>query len=208
MPRAQGQVDLAKTEAILNAAGDIFSAQGLMASIDEVARRARVSKQTIYNRYGSKTELIRAMIVRRVRASLSPLQNVAPEAPVQDTLTAWARTMLQLVVYGHPLKILRVTIQAAGQMPDLAQMVFEYGPMASRRALADYLESQVALGRLEMDDAMEAAEFYAGMVVTSRQIAALMGLDPVGTEEMLQRVSEESARRFVRAYAPTKPASH
>ena len=72
MPRAQGQVDLAKTEAILNAAGDIFSAQGLMASIDEVARRARVSKQTIYNRYGSKTELIRAMIVRRVRASLSP----------------------------------------------------------------------------------------------------------------------------------------
>lgn len=208
MPRAQGQVDLAKTEAILNAAGDIFSAQGLAASIDEVARRARVSKQTIYNRYGSKTELIRAMIVRRVRASLLPLQNVSPETPVEETLSAWARTMLELVVYGHPLKILRVTIQAAGQMPDVARMVFEFGPVASRRALAAYLESQVALGRLEMDDPMEAAEFYAGMVVTSRQIAALMGLDPVGTEDMLVRVSEESARRFVRAYAPVKPAPH
>ena len=207
MPRAQGQVDLAKTEAILNAAGDIFSAQGLWASIDDVARRARVSKQTIYNRDGSKAELIRAMIVRRVNSSLSPLREVDPNASVEQTLTAWARSMLAHVVYGHPLKILRVTIQAAGQMPDLARMVFEYGPMASRKALAEYLETEVKRGRLEMDDPMEAADFYAGMVVTSRQIAALMGLDPVGTEEMLLRVSGESARRFVRAYAPSKSAA-
>ena len=66
MPRAVGQIDLAKTEAILDAAAEVFGERGTAASMEEIARRACVSKQTIYNHFGSKPELIRALVDRRV----------------------------------------------------------------------------------------------------------------------------------------------
>jgi TetR/AcrR family transcriptional repressor of mexJK operon len=66
MPRLVGQIDLAKTEAILDAASEVLGERGLAAPMEAIARRAGVSKQTVYNHYGSKAELIRALVDRRV----------------------------------------------------------------------------------------------------------------------------------------------
>ena len=71
MPRAAGQIDRAKNEAILDAASDVIFERGLGAPLDEVARRAGVSKQTIYNHYGSKGDLVRALIERRIEEHLA-----------------------------------------------------------------------------------------------------------------------------------------
>ena len=54
MPRVAGQIDVAKNEAILDAAVAAMGERGLAVSLEEVARRAGDSKQTIYNHYGSK----------------------------------------------------------------------------------------------------------------------------------------------------------
>ena len=43
MARLTGQIDLAKTEAILDAAAEVLAERGLAAPIEEIARRARVS---------------------------------------------------------------------------------------------------------------------------------------------------------------------
>jgi AcrR family transcriptional regulator len=67
MPRVAGQIDRAKTEAILEATAEAIYARGLGVSVDEIARRAGVSKQTIYNHYGSKADLIRALIETRAQ---------------------------------------------------------------------------------------------------------------------------------------------
>jgi AcrR family transcriptional regulator len=49
--------------AVLNAARDVFSAQGADAPIAAVAERAGVGVGTLYRRYGSKTELLQRMCV-------------------------------------------------------------------------------------------------------------------------------------------------
>jgi len=49
--------------AVLNAARDVFSAQGADAPISAVAERAGVGVGTLYRRYGSKTELLQRMCV-------------------------------------------------------------------------------------------------------------------------------------------------
>ena len=61
MARVIGQIDLSKNEAILDAAVDVLGERGITAPMEEIARRAHVSKQTIYNHYGSKAELVRAL---------------------------------------------------------------------------------------------------------------------------------------------------
>jgi AcrR family transcriptional regulator len=204
MPRHLGQVDVHKTDAILDAAGEVFAARGLSASIDEVARRACVSKQTIYNRYGSKTELVRAMVRRRVDAMAEPLHGPDPNAPVEEVLALYARRLMEQTLYTRALTIMQVTMQAAGHMPEMARAVFEAGPRANRRALAAYLAEETCKGRLEVGDPMEAAEFFAGMVVTTRQMAALMGAEIRLDSAQLDHISQEAAMRFVRAYAPRR----
>ena len=65
MPRAPGQIDEQKSQAIMAAAVDLFARKGAKASMAEIARMAGVSKQTLYNRYPSKAELARALLTQR-----------------------------------------------------------------------------------------------------------------------------------------------
>ena len=202
MPRRPGQIDLSKTEAILDAAGELFSGRGLSVSIDEVARRAGVSKQTIYNRSGSKADLIRALISRRVTAITAPLRVPGAAEKPEEALTAYACELLDSLVFSRAVAIIRLTIEAAANMPDIARAVFEAGPRATRRQLAEFLATEAALGRLDIDRPGEAAEIFTGMVLSSRQMAALMGMDPGLTPGEVDQVARECARRFMRAYAP------
>ena len=65
MPRALGQIDARKSEAIITAAFAVLAERGLSAPLEEVARRANVSKQTVYNHYGSKAQLLQALELKR-----------------------------------------------------------------------------------------------------------------------------------------------
>ena len=84
MARALGQVDERKGEAILDAARDVFAEKGPAATMEEIARRAGVSKQTLYNRFGSKLEIGRALAARRSEAVTAPhVTHWAPRSPTQ-----------------------------------------------------------------------------------------------------------------------------
>lgn len=200
MPRAVGQIDSAKTEAILDAASEVLAERGLSAPMEAIARRAGVSKQTVYNRYGSKAELVRALVERRVDSMTAPFRAEGAMEHPEEALAAYARTLLEVVTRTQSL--LRVTIQSAGEMPDVAGVVFETGPLRSRRQVANFLEAETKAGRLAVDDPMQAAEFFAGMVIGHRQTGALLGMSKPLADAEIERVAREAANRFLRAYAP------
>ena len=201
MPRAPGQIDLAKTEAILDAAAEVFGERGLAASMEEIARRARVSKQTIYNHYGSKPELIRAIVDRRVAEITAPL--LMPEAVdhPEEALAALGRSMLTAVLTVRGTSMLRMTVESAAEQPDLARAFFEAGPATSRRRLAEFLTMETENGRMAVDDPVMAAEFFASMVIGGHQIAQLLGVERQFTPEEIDRVAGEAAARFMKAYS-------
>jgi len=202
MPRAVGQIDRVKNEAILEAAADILSERGLSAPMAMIARRAKVSKQTIYNHYGAKLDLIQALVQRRVDAMTAPLSAANSTASAEDTLTAFATVLLKLVSPPNGSRILRLTIQSSGEMPELARDVFAAGPRAAVKRLSQFMAQEMKAGRLEASDPVEAAEIFQGMTAGHRQTAALLGcaidLDEIDIEPMARRC----ARRFLKAYAP------
>ena len=199
MPRAPGQIDRVKNEAILQAAGDVLAERGLSAPMSMIARRARVSKQTIYNHYGAKTDLIRALASRRVSLLTAPLEP-AVEAATEDKLATYARTLLGMVTAPATFALMRLTVQSANELPELAREVYEAGPKTSRERLAAFLTAENAAGRLSIPDAVEAAEMFIGMVSGQRQTRALLGLPAEAVGEQLDKLSREVAYRFVRAY--------
>jgi AcrR family transcriptional regulator len=90
MPRALGQIDEYKSRAILRAAAELFREKGAKVSMAEVARRAGVSKQTLYNRYPTKTAIARDLAAQRSEETVAPL---ASNLDVETALAALAETL-------------------------------------------------------------------------------------------------------------------
>src|SRR5918996_28531 len=66
-------MSLAHRERVLRAATSSFLARGYASSVDDIARRARVAKQTVYQHFASKDELFKAVagdLARRVLVKL------------------------------------------------------------------------------------------------------------------------------------------
>ena len=202
MPRVVGQIDRAKNEAILDAAVEVLSERGVTGALEEIARRAGVSKQTVYNHYGSKAGLVQALCQRRVAEMTAPLE--APDAVEhpQEALAGFARVLLQTVLNPSRFTLMRIAMQGAAEMPEVGRATFEAGPRANRRRLADFIALEAEAGRLHAPDPMQAAEFFAGMVIGSFQMAVLLGVDPEVDEARAEAVAQEAAARFMRAYAP------
>lgn len=198
MPRAPGQVDEQKSEAILQAAQDLFAEKGAGASMAEIARRAGVSKQTLYNRFPSKTEIGRALAAQRSDAITAPLRSGAgPE----DVLAAIAETLIYKIRQGGKHASLRGVALMSPEAPELAQAIYDAGPGSSVRRIAEWLTEQDHLGRLSVPDPALAAEMFAGMVLGHGHLRAVLGLaqPPVADAAAHAR---ETARRFIRAFAP------
>ncbi|ODT86157.1 TetR/AcrR family transcriptional regulator [Phenylobacterium sp. SCN 70-31] len=202
MPRIAGRIDLSKNEAILDAAVEVLTERGVSASMEEIARRAGVSKQTIYNHYGSKAELIRALMARRVHEITASLETPGAAENPREALAAFARILLEMAMTSRAVAFMRMAMLDATRLADMGVAVFEAGPRASRRKLAQFLALETAAGRLNCPDPQEAAEFFAGMVLGSYQTASLLGVDTTLDDFRIDRLAREAAHRFLRAYAP------
>lgn len=201
MPRAPGQIDRAKNEAILDAAAEILSEKGLSAPMALIARRANVSKQTIYNHYGAKMDLIQALVQRRVEAMTQPL--VEPETPTEpiEALAAFATTLIRFVVAPSGANIMRLTIQSSTETPKLAYDVMQAGPVATVDRLSRFMKAEMDAGRMAEADPLEAAEMFAGMAAGHKQTLALLGYPVTLQENDIRALALRLAERFWRAYA-------
>ena len=96
---------------ILRAAAEVFTARGLQASLDEVARHAGVGVGTVYRRFPDKESLVEALFAERVQAMVG-LAERALAAPdswtglisfLEDgaTLLARDRALTEIFMYGR-----------------------------------------------------------------------------------------------------------
>jgi len=196
MPRAPGQIDEQKSQAIMAAAVDLFARKGAKASMAEIARMAGVSKQTLYNRYPSKAELARALLTQRSLSITSPLEQ---SDTLQQALCGMANALLTRVVQTNSSEHLRALAFVSREDHELAAAVFEAGPARTLTRLSQWLKERHGKGELDIPNPEEAAEIFVGMVLGHAHLRMVLGLEAV--EMDVAQHAEETARRFMRAYA-------
>ncbi|TPW01371.1 MAG: TetR family transcriptional regulator [bacterium] len=196
MARVRGQVDETKTEAILEAATALFGEKGALASMDQIARRAGVSRQTLYNRFPNKLEIGRALAARRSDAISAPLRAGGDPATV---LTAFAVGLLDKLFRVDAGASLRGVALMSPEMPDLADAIYQAGPAEGMRRLAAWLAEQDRLELLRIPEPEVAAEMFAGMVLGHGHLRAILGVAQPPLD--LEAHAAEAVRRFVRAFA-------
>lgn len=164
----------AKRGAILAAATELFLRDGFEpTSMDEVARTAAVSKQTIYHHFGNK-EMLFAAIIRDRSQGLLDTTAFEASGDVRAVLRGLGRYLIELALRPSSLALHRLIIGESARFPELGQIAYECGARPSVQALARYLAGQSHHGVLAVDDPDFAAEQFFGLVLGQLHLRALI----------------------------------
>ena len=196
-----------KHDVICEAAKRVFLHEGYRASMDLVAAEAGVSKQTVYNHFGSKEGLFRAIIEGCSEGFLIVL--VGGDPGVSDpgeTLRQLGERFLGLVLDPESLALHRMLVAEAPRFPDLAEEVYGAGPGQAVRRLAAYLGQQDRRGTLAVPDPVLSAEQFLGALTGHVHLRALLGVARPSAAEVEQAV-RHAVGAFLRAHARPGPAA-
>jgi TetR/AcrR family transcriptional repressor of mexJK operon len=195
-----------KRRAILDAATEVFLSNGYRgASMDEIAARAAVSKQTVYKHFSDKESLFSAIVTGAVDEAGDPVHDevlrLKETADVEADLRSLARLLLRRVMQPRIVQLRRLVIGESGRFPELGRMFYEKGPGRTIAALADAFETLAARGLLRVDDPQLAAAHFNWLVMSiPLNRAMLLGEDDPLAPAELDSYGEAGARAFLRAY--------
>ncbi len=171
----------ARPEEILQAALEVFTDRGFAATkLEDVARRAGVTKGTIYLYYESKEALFMAL----VRETIVPV--IAKGEALANSFTGTARDLFEQLVREYfrlvgdtPLSgIPRLMIAEAGNFPELARFYYEEVVTRGHRLMAGVLERGMKAGEFRRVDVAVATKLAMAplmhAVVARKAFAACM----------------------------------
>jgi len=204
IPRPAGAVS--KREAIIEAAADIFAEAGYAAaSIDAIASRAGVSRQTVYNQIGDKEKVFKAVvaeITQRSSAGFFAVLDTFPDRPqnLEAELTAFtARLLRKAVCDPNGRWLVRLVEREGARYPELFTTWREYGPGKKYPAVAARLAQLVLAGYLELDDPALAARQYMALAVADIRSDLQLGVKT--SDEEIDAMAANAVKTFLRAFA-------
>jgi AcrR family transcriptional regulator len=203
-PAAQ-RSHFAKRISILEAAANVFCREGFAgANIDMIAAEAGVSRQTVYNHHGDKTNLFVAVvreITERTNAGVFATLATFPDQPrdLEAELIEFAMRLNRNCLCNRDGKFLRKLIQTEGERyPELFETWRTDGPGKTWAALAARFARLAYAGFLHMDDPDVAALQFLALVNADLQMSLMLGIAP--SEEELRAAATNAVRTFLRAY--------
>jgi TetR/AcrR family transcriptional repressor of mexJK operon len=186
---------------LVEAATAVFLEEGYRASVDRIAARAGVAKQTFYNHFPSKGDAF-AEVVRHGTASIL-VSLEGDGAPLRERLQRFAFAFRQKVLGAEGIAFFRAIVAEAPRFPELTKAFYASGPAQTIRRLAAVLEEAMEAGELRRDDPVFAAQMLTGMLIEGERTARLF------SDKSFAPPKPADATRildvFLRAYAPDAP---
>jgi TetR/AcrR family transcriptional regulator, mexJK operon transcriptional repressor len=176
-------IDQGKRKRVCEAAIREFIEDGYGASMDRIATRAGVAKQTLYNQFGNKESLF-AEVIRQsfddITVSLGE-----PGADLRRSLLSFATAFRAKALSSHGLGMHRALIAQAPRFPKLARVIHEKGPANARETLARFLQAAIDAGQLRDNDPQFLAELLLSMLAGFERVRLLYGVktDPTSLSE-------------------------
>lgn len=187
---------VANRERVLRAATSSFLARGYRSSVDDIARRAGVAKQTVYHHFPSKDRLFKEVARDLAKRVLIELE-AAPQNLRADLLR-FALAYRDRALGAQGIATFRTLVPEVTRFPSMARAMYAASAGELIRRLAGYLDKAMQAGSLRRDDAELAAEMLLSMLAGQDRIKRLFAVP---------RSVESEARRagrivdcFLRAY--------
>lgn len=170
-------------------------------SVDDIAQRAGVSKQTVYSHYSNKETLFALAVEAKCRESGVGPDEIDPNIPPRTLLLDMGRRLMRLLTSPEAVRVHCVCTASADTYPELGRLFFEHGPLQTVKVFAEYLQAQNERNRLEIEDSNRAAWQFISMLKGEAQMRAHFNLKRQSEEE-LDAYIKSCVEVFLRAYAP------
>jgi AcrR family transcriptional regulator len=201
-PELAEHEESAKRRQIMDGAREVFLAQGFdAASMGEIARKAGVSKGTLYVYFDSKEQLFEAIAQEACGAQAEGVFSLDPaDHDVEAVLTRLGRSYAKFHCRPGAMSPLRTVISISERMPEIGRKFYETGPAEGVAKVRCYLEGQVAAGILAIEDCeVAAAQFLDSCVATIRKLL-LYNAGDAPSDERIDHVVGIAVRMFLAAY--------
>ncbi len=172
-----------RDQRLIDVATRLFLDRGYDAtSLDAVAEAARVSKPTVYARYGDKRGLSAEVLRREIERWLAPLATAAEtqltsssDISVEQRLIEIGREMLMFTCGPDAVAFSRMMTSQAINFPDVAKLGKEEGWLKAVSTTARFFDHLVAQGGMDLEDTGIAAEVFLDVVVGHTHRMATFG---------------------------------
>lgn len=198
--RPKSLPDPLRRQAIIDTARRTFIELGLMGTTTEiVASRCRISKQTLYRLFPSKTDLFIAVVAAHRQMMLDLPRPADEDAPLAEVIGKIFMLEIDAETEREREAFIRMVMQQSHQMPELMEVLFREGPDTSRRQLAEWLSGEMAKGRLVLEDPVTGARMLMDLLMGG------IGRGPKGWKDLAdrRRHMEQAIALFVRGTRPT-----
>ena len=199
----------AKARTIIRAAGDVFRKYGYgAASVDAIARKAGVSKATIYAYFSGKDALFAAVVDQERQEHTLDVEALEHEGlTVEQSLERLARSFLDIMLSSRALAIYRVVVAETGRFPELGELFYRSGPAVHTKRVAQLLGKFREAGALDIDDLDTAAMNFISIVRGDLHLRCLFTPDKRPDEAERQKRARNAVKIFMRAYSAPDASS-
>jgi AcrR family transcriptional regulator len=195
-----------KQAAIVGAAAEVFLSTGYAgASMDEIASRSGVSKQTVYKHFTSKEALFIAVMGQMMGeadiAVHQGLPKVENRAQLEAYLLDYAVRQLVIVLTPGLMQLRRLVIAEAQRFPELARQLYARGPARAVEAMGAAFEQLAAKNLLQFSDASMAASQFNWLVMADPVNRVMMlGDAALPSQADIHRHAEAAVATFLAAF--------
>ncbi|MBY6242538.1 TetR/AcrR family transcriptional regulator [Methylosinus sp. Sm6] len=192
---------------ILSAARAQFLEQGFSdTSMDAIARRAGVSKATLYAYFPSKEALFSHLIQAECREKCVTLPSPDLDEGIGPALHALCSHFVRHFLTKESTAFFQTVSGERWRFPDLCQLYFRSGRQLVVDFVAAYLEEAKAKGLLAFEDADLAADQLINLVLLDMPFRVALGLE-LRDQEEAERVMEAGLAVFFKAYGVAEAAT-
>ncbi|MCW9052774.1 MAG: TetR/AcrR family transcriptional regulator [Motiliproteus sp.] len=191
-----------KRQQILDSATLLFTERGFAdTSMDQVAKQAEVSKQTVYSHFGGKDELFTAAIERRCVASDLKDLEVSDDQSARTILQQICARFVDLILSEDVVRVHRVCVSQAVAYPEVARLFYKAGPQQTISEVARVLEQLDARGDLVVDDSRYAATQLLLMLKGEARMRIEYNVEEKISKTEIESYTENCLDMFLRAYS-------
>lgn len=195
---------LDKRVQIIEAAKRAFEDKGYRVSMSDIAKRAGVAKQTLYNHFASK-ELLFAEVIISCGEQAHAVLNDA-HLPLAEQLMAFSLAIRQVAMTEDGIASYRAMTAEAHRFPELAASFYQQGIGLLHQRLQQRLQQAHAQRELHCPDVSLAADMLFSMLTGFERSRLLLGV-ACGNDGEMTRVQPIVAA-FLRAFAPLAASAH
>lgn len=142
------------------------------ANMDEIARRAGMSKKTIYQVFETKQELFAAVIDSRRNELAAMIESEGSDESrkPEDVLRQFLRQIARFVLAPRQAALYRLAVAESQRAPELANAFYREGSTRACSPLTEWLAVQHARGVLHVPDPTSAAKMLFHMAIAELRV--------------------------------------